>query len=140
MSFALIRRLLSPLWKSPPSDGNFRLGARGEALAARRLKRLGYRILERNYRCAAGEIDLIAIDGDVLVFVEVKTRSTADYADPAESVGRSKQAKLRRAARHYLGTRHAQECPCRFDVVTVVWPQNGKPAVEHFPAAFLGNG
>ena len=115
------------------------MGARGEALAARHLKRLGYRILERNYRCALGEIDLIAIEGDTLVFVEVKTRSTVAFADPQESVGRAKQMKLVRAARHYLAGRGAQDSPSRFDVLTVVWPEGGKPSIEHFPEAFPGH-
>lgn len=113
-----------------------KLGPRGERIAARTLKRAGYRIIERNYRSKPGEIDLIALDGDTLVFVEVKTRTSADAADPQDAVNRAKQRQLGRVARYYVQAKSAHHRPCRFDVVTVVLSEEGKPTVEHFINAF----
>ena len=112
------------------------LGSRGEKLAARTLKREGFRIVERNYTCPAGEIDLIALDGDTLVFVEVKTRSASDAAFPEENVGYHKQRQLTRVARMYVNAKSAQDYPLRFDVVAIELPNRGKPTVEHFINAF----
>lgn len=112
------------------------LGRRGERLAARTLKRAGYRILTRNYECKAGEIDVIALDGDTLVFVEVKTRASAKLADPRDAVNFRKQQQLGRVARYYVQAKSAHDRPCRFDVVTVVWGEKDKPKVEHFVNAF----
>ena len=78
------------------------LGAAGEKAAAKALKGNGYRIVARNYRCAMGEIDLIAVDSDTIVFVEVKTRSDDSAADPENNVTYQKQRRLSRAARCYL--------------------------------------
>ena len=113
-----------------------RPGPRGERIAARTLKRSGYRILARNYTCPAGEIDLVGLDGDTLVFVEVKTRTSADAADPEVNVTRHKRQQLTRVAKYFLQARSAQDRPCRFDVVAVVLGQRGKPVVEHFVDAF----
>lgn len=136
MSFAFIRKLLSPSWKSRRPDEPSRLGARGEWLAARYLKRHGHRIQERNYRCAFGEIDLVTMDGSTRVFVEVKTRSDDRHADPEDAVGIRKQTRLIRAARHYLSSLGHGESPGRFDVVSIVWPAKGRPRIEHIPDAF----
>jgi putative endonuclease len=95
------------------------LGRRGERIAERHLRRRGYRILERNFCAAGAEIDLVALDGDTLVFVEVKTRRTAASGTPAESVHPLKQSRLRRAAEMYALSRHAQDRAMRFDVVEV---------------------
>lgn len=113
-----------------------KLGARGERIAAKALKRAGYRIIARNYTCPLGEIDLVAADGDMLVFVEVKTRRSAEAADPEANVTMHKRRRLTRAAKFYLQAKSAQDRPCRFDVVTVVTGEGGKPAVEHFVDAF----
>ncbi len=112
------------------------LGARGERVAARFLKRARYRILTRNYRCPAGEIDIIAADGDMLVFVEVKTRCSNESADPEINVTHTKQRQIERVARYYVQSRSAHAQPCRFDVVSVVLPGRGEPVVEHFVDAF----
>ncbi len=112
------------------------LGAAGEKAAAKALKHSGYRIVARNYRCALGEIDLIAVDSETIVFVEVKTRSTDSAADPENNVTYQKQRRLTRAARCYLIEKSAQDRPCRFDVVAVVMPERGKPQIEHFIDAF----
>jgi len=93
-------------------------GDRGEERAAHFLMRQGLRILGRNYRTRQGEIDLIAADGPVLVFVEVRMRSAARFGDGAESVDFSKRRRLIAAARHYLLTL-GREPACRFDVVSL---------------------
>ena len=113
-----------------------KLGESGERTAARSLKRAGYRIIHRNYRCRAGEIDLIAADGDTVVFVEVKTRRSDEAADPEVNITYAKRRQIIRAAKYFLMEKSAQDRPCRFDVVAVVQPDDGKPAVEHFINAF----
>ncbi|NOT02411.1 MAG: YraN family protein [Phycisphaerales bacterium] len=113
------------------------LGARGERAAARFLKRRGFRIVARNYNCPPGEIDIIAEDGDTLVFVEVKTRATGDRADPEVNVTAFKRRQIIAAARYFVQARRAHDRPCRFDVVSVVRPQWWRRAeIEHFPDAF----
>ena len=94
-------------------------GAEGEALAARHLERRGYRILERNFRCRAGEIDIVARDGDTLVFVEVRTRSSDRHGSALETVGAAKQAQIVKVARVYLQARRPTFDDCRFDVVGI---------------------
>jgi putative endonuclease len=120
------------------------LGKKGERIAEKFLRRRGYKIVERNYRCSFGEIDLIAIDGEYLVFVEVKTRSSAGPAPPQQAVNGPKQRRLARLAAHFLThSRHLnprEEGPpnCRFDVVAVSTTEpGGKASVELFQNAFL---
>jgi putative endonuclease len=91
-------------------------GAAGEELAARYLARHGLTLLERNYRCRFGEIDLIMRDARTLVFVEVRLRQRADFGGAAASITAAKQAKLIKTARHYLAHR-AKDEPCRFDAL-----------------------
>ena len=105
---------------TPTSDARARRGKIGEAAAADELQRLGYRILARNHRCRGGEADLVAMDGDCLVFVEVKTRARLGYALPADAVGWTKQQRLGAAAAHYCAGLPEDERPVRFDVVEVV--------------------
>ncbi len=97
------------------------LGARGENLACRELRRHGLRVLRRNYRVRGGEIDLVARDGEVLVFVEVRVRSHAAWGGAAASVDRAKRARLLHAARCFLGADAdgLGDVPCRFDVVAI---------------------
>lgn len=90
-------------------------GPAAEALAAAHLQRHRLRVLERNYRCRSGEIDLIARDGDTLVFVEVRLRRSERYGGAAASVDRAKQMRILSAARHYLIGKPDQAC--RFDVL-----------------------
>ena len=101
-----------------------RRGAAGEAAAVGALEAAGYRVLARNYRCPAGELDVVARDGDVLCFVEVKALTAAeqseDFGSPFEKVTASKQRKIARAAAHYLQAHGLDEqVVCRFDVVGV---------------------
>ncbi len=96
-----------------------RTGKKGEELAAAHLTEAGYRIIERNYRCFFGEIDIVAEEGETLVFVEVKSRRSDAYGAPQLAVGREKQNKISRIALHYLSERHQRHRPARFDVVAV---------------------
>jgi putative endonuclease len=91
-------------------------GAAAEALAAEFLQARGLTIVARNYRCRGGEIDLIASDGDTLIFVEVRLRSDAAFGGAAESITAAKKKRLTFAAAHYL-SRLKQEPPCRFDAI-----------------------
>ncbi|HUU41323.1 MAG TPA: YraN family protein [Desulfatiglandales bacterium] len=95
------------------------LGRLGEDLARKRLKKLGYRILKTNYRCPLGEIDLIALDGDVLVFVEIKTRKEASLGQVKEAVNKRKQGQLSKSALFYMKSNKICERKARFDVVAV---------------------
>ena len=95
------------------------LGARGEEIAVRYLKRRGYRILERNYRIRLGEIDIIAKQGGDLVFIEVKTRSDILFGSPLESVTPAKQKLLSKVALEYVNKHDCHNSPSRFDVVGV---------------------
>jgi putative endonuclease len=101
-------------------DSTTELGRRGEDLACRHLEAQGLRLLERNYRCRAGEIDLVMLDGGTLVLVEVRSRSTAEHGSAAATVGLRKQQRFIRAARHLLLTRpDYRRLPARFDVVAI---------------------
>jgi putative endonuclease len=95
-----------------------RRGGSDENLAVAFLERKGLKILERNYRCRFGEIDIIAIGGGVLVFVEVRARRSEDYGGAAASITASKRRRLLATARHYLAA-HGPERACRFDAVLV---------------------
>lgn len=103
-----------------PKKNNREIGSRYEEQAAACLVNQGYVILDKNYRCRSGEIDLIARDGSYLVFIEVKYRSHTSAGDPAEAVDRKKQKKVVNTARYYLLTHgYLEETPCRFDVAAV---------------------
>jgi putative endonuclease len=113
------------------------LGERGEDAAARFLKRQGYHILGQQVHTKGGEIDLVAVDGRTVVFVEVKTRHSTDAGHPADAVDDKKQARLTRAALAYLKANGLLEYPSRFDVVAVIWSDDASPpVVEHFRDAF----
>lgn len=112
------------------------LGQRGEDAAVRALKRAGYAILGRNQRLGAYEIDVIAKEGDTTAFVEVKTRRAADFAPPEDNVGYTKRRHIRAAARAYISREDDPEMYYRFDIVSVVMPEQGKPAVTIHRDAF----
>jgi putative endonuclease len=95
------------------------LGKKGEELAIAQLRALKYKIIERNFKCALGEIDIIAREKDMLVFVEVKTRRTKDFGGPAAAVNQRKQRQLSKVALTYLNQKKLAEMPARFDVVAV---------------------
>ncbi|QDT56368.1 hypothetical protein Pan44_44220 [Caulifigura coniformis] len=112
------------------------LGDEGERIAARHLKSKGYRILARQARSRLGEIDLIARDRDVIVFVEVKSRRDQREGSPAEAVDRRKQRKLTQLALGWLKTRRLLGHPARFDVIAIRWDADGKPDIKHEQSAF----
>ncbi len=117
------------------TEARQRLGSLGESLAAEVLRRNGYRILARNVRTPLGEIDLIARQGDTLVFIEVKMRRSLRCGTPAEAVTSSKQRRLRRAAEYYLLKQPARAVKIRFDVVAITLIADN-PEVKIIQAAF----
>ena len=105
----------------------------GERLAARFLKKQGYCLIAQNWRVKSGELDIIARDHEVLVFVEVKQRKTAAFGRPAEFVGKEKQYRVRRTAQLYL-LENPYSGPVRFDVIEVLG--EGRPEINHIRNAF----
>jgi putative endonuclease len=107
------------------------VGQYGERLAERRLREQGFVVLERNWRCELGELDLVCRDGDDLVVVEVKTRSSELFGSPLEAVTDRKAARLRRLAARWLAEHPFAPTGVRVDVVGVLLPQRGSARVEH---------
>ena len=97
---------------------------------------MGYAIVERNFRCRFGEVDIIARDGDCLVFVEVRSHTSTDFGSPAESVGPRKQNRLYLTAETYLEAKKLENVDCRFDVVEVVFARGAAPSVKVIKNAF----
>ena len=113
------------------------IGARGEIVAERFLLRLGHIIIERGYDDGMGEIDLISVDEETVVFTEVKTRTSDSAGLPVESVDENKQQRIVRTALAYLKRNDLMECRSRFDVVAVHWPpQKQTPDITHYQDAF----
>ncbi len=94
-------------------------GKKSESEAISYLKKNGYKILEKNFRTRFGEIDIIAIEKDVIVFVEVKSRKSLNYGHPKESVDFRKQQKISKVALYYLKKNNLFDCSARFDVITI---------------------
>lgn len=115
------------------------VGRFGEQVAADRLRAAGLTIVARNWRCRDGELDIVAREGACLVFVEVKTRSSRAFGDPAEAVGPTKAARIRRLALRWIEDNRTPDRfwdSIRFDVVTVVRRPAGTPDVAHLRGAF----
>jgi putative endonuclease len=112
------------------------VGRYGEQVAVDYLVAQGMQLLDRNWRCANGEIDAILREGDALVFVEVKTRRSNAFGTPAEAVGWAKQARLRRLAAIWLAQSTARAPEVRFDLVSVLPQRSGSAGVEHVRGAF----
>ena len=120
------------------------MGRRGERVARRFLRKAGLRILAENFRCPAGEIDLIALDratrqadgAETIAFVEVKTRSSADQTRPEAAVDADKRARIQSAAAYYLRHYPTEGYRHRYDVVAVILPEGGKPQITHTRNAF----
>ena len=121
--------------ESPPTEANGESGPQGERLAARFLEGLGWRIIRRNYRVSQAEIDLVADDGDEIVFVEVKTLKRSDFGEPEDRVERHKQRQVSRAALHFVKEHRLEGGHFRFDVVAVSLGGR-EPKIQHFPNAF----
>ena len=113
------------------------LGQRGEDAAAKYLKRSGYKILARGLDSRLGEIDIIAVDDRTIVFVEVKTRTSANAGHPADAVDATKQRRMTQAALGYLKNHRLLDHTARFDVIAITWPQDAiAPSIEHLKNAF----
>lgn len=111
------------------------LGKEGERIAEAYLRKQGYKLVERNYRCALGELDLVVLDRRVVVFVEVKTRTGHGFGTPFEAVESRKQQKMIHAAQYFLTQKGLHQRDARFDVVGISWPGRD-PIVEHIKNAF----
>ena len=111
------------------------LGRDGEGRAARLLESLGLEVLERNWRCEEGELDLVARRGDLIVFCEVKTRRSRTWGEPFEAVHVRKQARIKRLAGRWLAEHRTSARSVRFDVVSIV-AGDGDSEVVHLPDAF----
>lgn len=107
------------------------LGAYGERVAEAHLRAAGMTVLDRNWRCALGEIDIVARDGDVLVFCEVKTRSSVALGHPLEAVTARKAQRLRRLAAAWIRARQVHPAEVRIDLVGVLRTRRGPAGVEH---------
>jgi putative endonuclease len=116
---------------SAQAERNRALGVFGEAYAARHLVAQGMVLLERNWRCPAGEIDLVLRDGKVLVVCEVKTRTSTAYGSPLEGVTARKAARLRRLAAHWLAEHQLHPDEVRIDLVGVLVPRGRSPQLDH---------
>lgn len=113
------------------------IGANGEQKAVRFLENEGYKIIEKNYRCKSGEIDIIAMDGNTLCFIEVKMRSNSSYGPPYLSVTRRKQRQISFSALNYLARLKRNYSGIRFDVVSITSEDN-KEKIELYKGAFEG--
>lgn len=120
----------------PRRDPRQRLGLEGERAAEEALVGAGMTILDRRFRLRLGEIDLVALDGPVVVFVEVKTRRTRSHGAPAHSVTARKRSRIARVAALWLAGRGWSDRPCRFDVVQVFAGRQGGGRIDHIRDAF----
>jgi len=115
---------------------NQQVGEAGEELAVALLSAKGYRIIERNFRCKGGEVDIVARDGSTLVFVEVKTRRDLSYGPPQLAVTPFKQRQISKAALFWLARAKKPDAAARFDVVAITLLAGASPQVEHIVNAF----
>jgi putative endonuclease len=118
---------------------SYELGKRGEDIAERYLIQQGYQILERNYHSQQGEVDIIARDGQFLVFVEVKSYSFRSYGSPVGAVRKNKKQSIIHAAETYLYKKKVRNTYCRFDVLTIYRRMDGSRAIELYKNAFMVN-
>ena len=107
------------------------VGRYGEDVAAAFVARAGWTVLARNWRCTEGELDIVALDGDAVVAIEVKTRRSTAYGHPAEAVTYRKLARLRRLTARWLREHDVRASSVRVDVIAVVLPRQGAAQVEH---------
>ena len=130
--------------RESPEAQTARLGRQGEQLARRLLRKQGMKVLAQNYRCPAGEADLIALDpttrktlgAETIAFVEVKTRTSDRYTSPESAVNADKRRRMRKIADYYLASRKTQGYAFRFDIVAIVIRPGQEPEVRHIPHAF----
>ena len=114
-----------------------KLGASGEDLAAKHLRSQGFLILERNFRCQLGELDIVARKENLLVFAEVKTRRSEKYGPPQTAVNLQKRRRIVKLANFYIKQKRLFHLQPRYDVIAIQWKAEDKPQINHIPAAFL---
>lgn len=113
-----------------------KLGNRGERIAASFLRKQGCQIIEKNYHSLLGEIDIVAKEGESIVFVEVKTRRSTDFGLPEEALSYDKRRRLSKLALNYLAHRRIEDTNCRFDVVSILMDNNKVKHIELIKNAF----
>lgn len=119
------------------TEGRKRLGERGEDAAAAYLDRIGFTVVDRNWRCQSGEIDIVALDGETLVLCEVKTRKGVSKGTPEESVTPAKQRRYKRLAQAYVQSASLGQAQVRFDVITLLVLAEDRALLRHHRAAFV---
>jgi putative endonuclease len=117
-------------------DQNKGIGDRGEELAASFLEKHGIRVVERNFRCKGGEVDIVARDGNTVVFVEVKTRRNLAYGVPQLAITPFKQRQISKAALTWLAKKRQHNAPARFDVIAILLESEHTFSIEHIRDAF----
>ena len=120
----------------PPACDNKTLGERGEELATAYLRGRKFAIIERNFRCKGGEVDIIAREGKTLVFIEVKTRRTLSFGPPQLAVTPFKQRQISKAALTWLAKKKLFYASARFDVIAIHIPDHKVPVIDHIMDAF----
>jgi putative endonuclease len=120
----------------PRTLDNKTLGERGETIAAAYLKGRKFTIVERNFRCKAGEVDIIARDGNSIVFVEVKTRRNLSFGPPQLALTPFKQRQISKAALTWLAKKKLLGANARFDVIAILLPDHELPVIDHIRNAF----
>jgi len=115
---------------------NQALGKQGEAIAVQYLQQCKYTVIEQNFRCKCGELDIIAREGKVTVFIEVKTRKNLSYGPPQLAVTPFKQRQISKAALFYLAQKKIQGTNARFDVIAILLGYNEVPQIDHIINAF----
>ena len=118
------------------TEARLSLGKEGEIFASKFLKKKGYKIKETNYRSPLGEVDIIAMDGKTLVFIEVKTRRNMAFGHPAEAVNKRKQLQIAKTAQHYLSSKKLTNHEARIDVVSVLAKEGCEMEAEVISNAF----
>lgn len=121
---------------APRRDGRRALGNRGEDVAALWYEGRGFEVLDRQWRCREGEIDLVLALGSMVVFCEVKTRTNSGFGTPAEAVTPVKQRRIRLLATRWLDAHPQHRGELRFDVAAITWARGASPEVEIIPGAF----
>ena len=111
-------------------------GSEGEDIACEYLTKLGYEIIERNYQYGHGEIDIIAKDDDIIVFVEVKYRKSLEYGPPESAITKGKQKQVRKTAEAYLYDKEIKDTSCRIDVIAILHFPSKESQIEHYKDAF----
>lgn len=116
------------------------LGAFGEDISCEYLLECGYNVLQRNFSCRAGEIDIIALQGDTVVFIEVKTRSSRKYGSPSEAVSKIKQQRMVKTALYYMQKNKLLDYMCRFDVIEIIITEEVNYSINLIKDAFQYSG